>query len=627
MTLPLPPGQTPRAWQLEALAAITSSWRAGLSSVVVSAATGTGKGSLLAGLARRAEAKGSRVLILVHRRELVEDLAARVAAIPGPPPGIVQARRDEGDRGIVIASVQSLAKRLAGLQPYDLVVTDEAHHAVAPTYQLVYRAVEEARRRAGKPERYAHLGMTATPFRTGGEGVSPITGDGAPFQAIAYEHGITQAIAAGDLVPPRGTAIETHLDLSAVEMRGGDYDERGLERVVDVDARNAHVAQLVAERAAGRSFLAFAVSVAHAERLAAAFRGAGLAVEAVWGNMPADLRAQRIAEYAAGRLQGLVSRDLLFEGFDSPRTSLLVACRPTRSQIIAWQLVGRGLRLYPGKVDCEILDFVGFLRVLDFGSAPEADEGDAKRQSAAPWVCAVGDRVVPRYAEGDPPVGVVVEVDEPEGPVFVRVRWSVDTVRQCSVADLRRAPLEVVPDEAVPVEVRGHTSYSVSLLPGQDVERARGWYSPRASEGRAEWSSYGWREGVQLFVAIALPVSLGWTLWRVRLPANGMRAAELEGGAVHGAVARKIADGADLLDLQRQAERWLDGERARHLPVTSPPMRELAAPALLARLRAAGDVPPPDGLAKGEAWARLAHAQGRRAVEDARRELRRRFVR
>jgi hypothetical protein len=132
---------------------------------------------------------------------------------------------------------------------------------------------------------------------------------------------------------------------------------------------------------------------------------------------------------------------------------------------------------------------------------------------------------------------------------------------------------------------------------------------------------------VQLFVAIALPVSLGWTLWRVRLPANGMRAAELEGGAVHGAVARKIADGADLLDLQRQAERWLDGERARHLPVTSPPMRELAAPALLARLRAAGDVPPPDGLAKGEAWARLAHAQGRRAVEDARRELRRRFVR
>jgi hypothetical protein len=68
---------------------------------------------------------------------------------------------------------------------------------------------------------------------------------------------------------------------------------------------------------------------------------------------------------------------------------------------------------------------------------------------------------------------------------------------------------------------------------------------------------------------------------------------ELEGGAVHGAVARKIADGADLIDLQRQAERWLDGERARHLPVTSPPMRELAAPALLARLRAAGDVPPP----------------------------------
>ncbi len=639
--LPLAPGQSPRVWQLDALRAVQAAWRRGLSRVVVSAATGTGKGTLLASLARRAEAKGSRVLILVHRRELIEDLASRVSAIPGAaPPGVVQGRRDGSDAPIVVASVQSLVRRLAGLQPFDLVITDECHHATAPSYQLVYRAVEEARRRAGKPERFAHLGMSATPFRAAADGVSPITGEGEPYEAIVYAHDIVAAIRCGDLVLPRGTAVDTHLDLAGVPIRGADYDEAHLAGVVDVDARNTQIAAVVAERAAGRPFLAFAVSVAHAERLAASMRATGLRAEAVWGTMPADLRAQRIADYAAGRLDGLVSRDLLFEGFDSPRTSLLVAARPTRSQIIAWQLVGRGLRLAPGKVDCEVLDFVGFLKQLDFSAFSGADgeaEDSAKRK---PWRPAPGDRVVLRYAEGrDAEVGIVAEVDDPDAPRFVRVSWPGAGMGTHAVPDLARAPAEPVPTAAVPVEVRGHTVYSVSVLPGQDVAAARGWYSPRVQAAshapasssvtqRAELSAYGWAaQGARLMVAILVPVSAGYSLWAVRLGRDGLRVQELAADGVHGGTAKKLAEGSDVLALQREAEAWLDRQGARHLPLQSEPMRAAAPPDLVARLRAARVDVDPAAVSRGEGWALLAHVQARRAVEDARRELRRRYVR
>ena len=633
--LPLSPGQSPRAWQLEALRAVQAAWRRGLSRVVISAATGTGKGTLLASLARRAEAKGSRVLILVHRRELIEDLASRVQAIlGGAAPGVVQGRRDGSDAPIVVASVQSLVRRLAGLQAFDLVITDECHHATAPSYQLVYRAVEEARRRAGKPERFAHLGMSATPFRSAADGVSPITGEAEPYEAIVYAHDIVQAIRCGDLVPPRGTAVDTHLDLAGVPIRGADYDEAHLATVVDVDARNVQIAAVVAERAAGRPYLAFAVSVAHAERLAASMRAAGLRAEAVWGTMPADLRAQRLSDYAAGRLDGLVSRDLLFEGFDSPRTSLLVAARPTRSQIIAWQLVGRGLRLAPGKVDCEVLDFVGFLRVLDFAAFTGADGEAEDSASRKPWRPAPGDRVVLRYAEGrDVEVGVVAEVDDPDEPRFVRVSWPVAGMGTHAVPDLARAPAEPVPTAAVPIEVRGHTVYSVSVLPGQDVAAARGWYSPRVQASssvtpRAELSAYGWAsQGARLMVAVLVPVSAGYSLWAVRLGRDGLRVQELAADGVHGGVAKQLSEGSDLLALQREAEAWLDRQGARHLPLQSEPMRAAAPPDLVARLRAARVDVDPAAVSRGEGWALLAHVQARRAVEDARRELRRRYVR
>ena len=113
--LPMPPGQTPRAWQIEATDAVRAAYRRGVLSPIVHAATGTGKGTLLAGLAAASARAGWRVLGLVHRRELVEDLAARTALL-GCQVGIVQGPRNQSLAQVVYAMVPSMrpSSRLSG---------------------------------------------------------------------------------------------------------------------------------------------------------------------------------------------------------------------------------------------------------------------------------------------------------------------------------------------------------------------------------------------------------------------------------------------------------------------------------------------------------------------------------
>ena len=104
--IPLAPGQTPRAWQLSATAAARAAFRQGMQAVIVSAATGTGKGTVLAAWARLASERGGRVLVLVHREELVLDLTARIQAIAGKGSvGVCWASRNEILADIVVASV------------------------------------------------------------------------------------------------------------------------------------------------------------------------------------------------------------------------------------------------------------------------------------------------------------------------------------------------------------------------------------------------------------------------------------------------------------------------------------------------------------------------------------------
>lgn len=521
MSLPLPPGQTPRGWQLEAIEAA----KVGLAtyqSGIISAATGTGKGSLIAGLAVLAGLKGNRVLLLAHRDELVEELVTRIRRVPGAPPvGLVKAERDEWLCPIVVASVQSVtARRRPRMGVFSLVLTDECHHATAPGYGRVYDAVCE-----GNPD-WKHLGFTATPFRSGKDGMT--SGLGSVFDAVLFEYGIADAIGNGDLVPLRAYQVSTDVDLSSVRTGiDGDFAQDDLADAVDTPERNQVVVAEYQRRGAGRPALAFAASIAHAQHIAEAFRAAGIPSEAVWGDMEKDKRRGLIATFrkADGTLPVLCSKDLIFEGFDAPATELVLKARPTKSRVVFTQMVGRGLRLSPGtgKTECIFVDLVDNGCELDLVTAQDlTDEGTG--QPKASHELQPGDRVERRHHR-DWGVGVITDI-QPGALVHARVRWPPSAVHRHGIVLVHTgAELKFVPPEAKDDEVEqlvlfprvvGVRSYEVFLLPGQGRRAPVGWY-----EHNQTWSASGELPDRGRIALLTRSSGRGYEVWERRTAAPG----------------------------------------------------------------------------------------------------------
>lgn len=344
--VPLAPGMVPRKWQEECMIAIREGLRTN-QAILVSAATGTGKGSMIASMAVKVVMSGKRLLFLVHRDELIDDVMSRAKKYyPAMDAGKVRGTINEVDKQAVFASVQSLHKnRLPTLGHFDFVITDEAHHATAKSYLNVYKRVEEVN------PKWKHIGFTATPFRSAGEGKTE--GLGKAFKKLVYEYGILKAIDDKALCPLRGIAVETQLDLSEVDPE----DEEALEKIIDTPTRNQIVAAKYLELLAGKQAICFGVTVTHAKNLAAAMVDAGIKAEAVWGGD--KQRNQKIARYKAGETHVLTNCGLLTEGFDAPQTEAVILVRPTGSIGLYSQMVGRATRLHPGKEEGLIVDFVG----------------------------------------------------------------------------------------------------------------------------------------------------------------------------------------------------------------------------------------------------------------------------
>ncbi len=490
--LPVPPGQTPRRWQVEALGALRAAMPL-YPACLISAATGTGKGTLIAGIAQLCHAAGLRPLILAHREELVTEIPDRIRKIVGhASTGIVMADRHEPYADIIAASVQTLQSpaRRRDLGHFDVILTDEAHHATAPAYVDVRRWVESSR-----PD-YKHIGFTATPFRAGADGTT--RGLGRVFPALVYEHTIGDAIADGDLVPLESWDASTLTDLDGVDL---DNDDE-VARRVDNPGRNQLVFRQYMERTPGLPALVFAASIAHAEHLAEAFRAGGVTAAAVSADTPSDLRRSLIAQYrrADGSLPVLTSKDLLFEGFDAPATRGVYKARPTRSMNVLQQMVGRGLRTFgvnfsdePPEVRraliaasvkprCLFVDFVDNGCEMRLATAADlTDDGDELRADPRPIDV---DDLVRRRHHDDWGVGRVVAVHE-DDLRRATVQWPRSAVAREGqrlthpVAELKRVAESE--QEAAPILIQpravGVRAYQTFLLPKDDpAEVAIGWY-------------------------------------------------------------------------------------------------------------------------------------------------------
>lgn len=460
--VPLPPGAVPRRWQEEAMLAIREALPRHRS-VLVSAATGTGKGTMIAAMVVKAAVSGRRVLFLVHRDELIDDVMARVRQVSREfSCGKIRGTINEHDRQAVFASVQSLhKKRLPTLKHFDFVVTDEAHHAPAKSYRAVYARVEEVN------PKWKHIGFTATPFRSGGKGKT--TGLGSVFEALVYEYSLAQAIQDGALAPLRGVQVETLLDLSGVD----PDNEAAVQALVDTDERNAIVAQKYLEFAAGKPAICFAVSVKHAQRLAQALAVRGVSAGAVWGDD--ERRAEKIAAYKAGRITVLCNCGILTEGFDAPATEAVLLARPTQSRGLYAQMVGRATRLAPGKLEGLLIDFVANSSTHDLASMKDLTPSPPEKPRIKP-----NDQV--RHRRLDRGVGRVREVQgwvsaDEEGDAMVEWLDGAEWVA-CRLLAINVGEGEPKEEIIIP-KVKGVASFPVQLF-GEGVRPA--WYKYEGSK-------------------------------------------------------------------------------------------------------------------------------------------------
>lgn len=345
-------------YQRRAVDAVMSAWAGGIRRPALSAATGAGKTVMFSQVI---EESGERTLVIAHRKEIIEQAAQKIGYIIDPADvGIVMADRNQPRHPVVVASIQTLAnrRRLAQLGRFGLVVVDEAHHAASPSYVSTLRLLGVGQQGATRA-----LGVSATWDRLDGRGFEKV------FDEIVFTVGIEELIASGHLSDVRAIRIETHLDTTGLPSHDGDFNAEALSRrIVDSDYADT-LAAAVATHAADRVSLVFAPNVRTAGLFAEALNAAGIAARMVSGETPRAEREATVADLRAGRLRAVVNCSVFTEGTDLPIVNCVVMGRPTRSRALYQQMAGRGLRTYPGKSDCLLIDLVGVAGRLQLQTA------------------------------------------------------------------------------------------------------------------------------------------------------------------------------------------------------------------------------------------------------------------
>jgi len=336
-----------RPYQTKCLEAILEAFKNGQRSIGVSLPTATGKTILFCALVRQAVGLGKKCLVIAHRDELIRQPAQRMADVWNDHPeiGVIKGERFEPDAQIVIASIQTLCRRLDRLPPFDLVVTDEAHHlSNGNTYDRTLNRLWELN------PNMKHLGVSATLFRSDKKSMAGI------FEEITFELTTLEAMADGWLCPIEYVSVKTDQTLDGVGTARGDFKIGELSQTVNTPERNELVVESFLERATDRKAIVFAVDVAHAQALAETFEDAGIQSACVHGETPIDERRGMLEDLHTGKLQVVTNCMVLTEGFDEPSVDCLVLARPTKSKGLYIQMMGRGLRLYPGKQECCVID-------------------------------------------------------------------------------------------------------------------------------------------------------------------------------------------------------------------------------------------------------------------------------
>jgi superfamily II DNA or RNA helicase len=304
-------------------------WRQGFRRPCIVIPCGGGKSIITADMAKRTTQNGGRVLFIVHRRELCEQ--------------IENTFRDYGvDMDLcTVGMVQTVSRRIDKLDAPKLIITDENHHCLATSYKKIYAAF---------PDAYC-VGVTATPVRLNGGGLGEINDKliiGPSVKELINRH----CLADFDYYAP---AV---IDTSTLKKRSGDFVQEEAAMMLDKPKIYGDVINYYRRLSDGKQAVCYCPTVDYSKRMAQQFCAENIPAAHIDGTTPPDERAEIIDSFRNGKIKILCNVDLISEGFDVPDCSTAILLRPTKSLTLFIQQSMRCMRYKEGK-RAVIIDHVG----------------------------------------------------------------------------------------------------------------------------------------------------------------------------------------------------------------------------------------------------------------------------
>lgn len=316
-----------RPYQADFFNAIRRSISTGHRRIMCVAPCGSGKSILIAKVIQSAAKKNNTVLVLCHRREIIDQLTERLAPYPNAAVGMVQ----------------TITRRLSDMPEPSIIIIDEAHTAKSASYLRILEHFSNS---------YA-LYFTATPQRTDGKGFADIADDMVDSVSVRW------LIDNGYLTPFEYYAPKTLLDTAELTVKQGEYDGKQATALLDKPKIYGDVLTCYHKYADGMKTIVYCSSVEHSERTASAFNDAGIPAAHIDGKTPKQERAEIVRKFRTGEITVLCNYSLIIEGFDVPDAGCVICLRPTQSLIVHIQSVMRCMRIADGKTRAAILDMVG----------------------------------------------------------------------------------------------------------------------------------------------------------------------------------------------------------------------------------------------------------------------------
>lgn len=356
-----------RPYQAENKRSIYKAWKQN-KSIMLQMPTGTGKTRLFVSIVKdlfqwaKENEEEVNILILAHRKELINQISHNVGSVYGIPHGLIISNNiEQKEYPVQVGSVPTLNRRIDKWQEkeFDVIIIDEAHHVKASSYVKILNTFPYSK----------ILGVTATPYRLNGVGFRP------EFDKLIVSPSVYQFISDGYLcdydyysIKPDSFISKQIKNIKKFAL-DGDYLDSEMMKVVDRQEIRANIVDTYNKYAKGKKGIVYTINKVHNEHICQKLKALNVSVESIDSDTPSYERQRIVEDFKNGKVEIICNVNIFSEGFDCPDIEFILLARPTKSLALYLQQVGRGLRKIEGKTNVMILDMVGLYNRFGFPSA------------------------------------------------------------------------------------------------------------------------------------------------------------------------------------------------------------------------------------------------------------------